>query len=326
MSSEVAERILKHQSKRRRGRARRIVIDLDATEDPTHGAQQLSFFNGFYDSWCYLPYIVSAQFDDESEGIVLATILRPGNSPGSAGARSVLKRALQLVRRFFRKASLYVRLDGGFATPELLEFLDDADVGYVVGFPKNAVLARLSGILMHEALQEAKRLSASSVRYGKVDDYESRNWDEPRRVIYKAEALFRNQDDIAANHRYVVTNIRWQPRRVYEFYVQRCESENRIKELHLGLEIDRTSCSKFSANQLRALFTLAAFALYQEIRHLAADTSCNRAQVWTLRERLFKIGARFVVSARRIVLHLPSSAVWKNDWIAVARALGALPI
>lgn len=126
------------------------------------------------------------------------------------------------------------------------------------------------------------------------------------------------------NPRYVVTDLSAGPKHIYEkVYCQRGEIENRIKELHHGLEIDRTSCTRFWANQLRVLLTAAAYALLQELRGAAAGTECARAQVSTLRERLLKLGAWVERSVRRIMLHLPQHAPWQDDWCRVARSLGA---
>jgi hypothetical protein len=109
-----------------------------------------------------------------------------------------------------------------------------------------------------------------------------------------------------------------------EVYCQRGEIENRIKELH-DLQIDRTSCSDFWANQFRVLLTAAAYVLMQELRLKAAHTSLARAQVWTLRERLLKLGARVLVSVRRVVVHLPASFPFQRAFQQVALALGASP-
>jgi hypothetical protein len=118
--------------------------------------------------------------------------------------------------------------------------------------------------------------------------------------------------------------LRNPPQRLYEdIYCQRAHIELRIKELHHGLEIDRTSCTRFWANQLRVLLTAAAYALMQELRACAAATGCERAQTWTLRERLLKLGVWVSASVRRIVLHLPQSAPWRSDWCRIARRLGA---
>ena len=126
------------------------------------------------------------------------------------------------------------------------------------------------------------------------------------------------------NARFVITNLPDRPRAVYEdVYCKRGDVENRIKELHHGLEIDRTSCTRFLANQLRGLMTAAAFVLMQELRHHASGTSCARAQVSTLRERLIKLGAWVEESVRRIVLHFPASYPFAEDWRCIAQALGA---
>lgn len=123
------------------------------------------------------------------------------------------------------------------------------------------------------------------------------------------------------NPRFVVTNLRRVAQRVYEaVYCQRAHIENRIKELHYGLAIDRTSCTSFWANQLRVLLTAAAYVLMQELRLRAKRTGCASAQVTTLRERLFKLGAWLERSVRRIVVHLPDNAPWRSEWCRVARA------
>ena len=126
------------------------------------------------------------------------------------------------------------------------------------------------------------------------------------------------------NPRFLITNLKQHPRWIYEqVYCERGEIENRLKELHQGLEIDRTSCSKFWANQFRVLMTAAAYVLMQELRLRAARTACARAQAWTLRERLLKLGAQVKVSVRRVVIHLPVSFPFLNSFRQIALAFGA---
>ena len=128
------------------------------------------------------------------------------------------------------------------------------------------------------------------------------------------------------NARFVVTNLRASPRHLYKrVYCARGEIENRIKELHHGLEIDRTSCTSFLANQVRVLLTAAAYVLFQELRLSARGSQCARAQVSTLRERLLKLGVWIERSVRRIVLHLPVAFPYRNEWSRIARILGAAP-
>ena len=127
------------------------------------------------------------------------------------------------------------------------------------------------------------------------------------------------------NPRFVITNMTQSPQWLYEkVYCKRCEIENRIKELH-ALQIDRTSCSSFWANQFRVLLTAAAYMLMQELRLSTAGSNCARAQVWTLRERLLKLGARVVVSVRRMVLHLPAPFPFLPAFRQASLALGASP-
>src|SRR5205823_8767936 len=141
MSEALADTVIARHRRRRRG-ARLITIDLDVTEDQTHGAQQLTFFNGFYDHWCYLPLVGTLTFDDEARQYLVAAILRPGNAAGAAGVVSLLHRLLPRLWRAFPGARLRVRLDAGFATPEIFAHLEMAGVEYVVAMGNNAVLAR----------------------------------------------------------------------------------------------------------------------------------------------------------------------------------------
>lgn len=122
----------------------------------------------------------------------------------------------------------------------------------------------------------------------------------------------------------MVTNLKTTPRHVYEdVYCARGDVENRLKELKLGLEIDRTSCTRFLAKQFRVLMSAAAYVLMKELRLKARRTGCARAQVITLRLRLLKLGAWVESSVRRIVLHLPISTPFADDWRRIARSVGA---
>jgi hypothetical protein len=126
------------------------------------------------------------------------------------------------------------------------------------------------------------------------------------------------------NVRFVVTNLRHKPGNVYDIYRQRGDVENRLNELFNGLAAGRTSCSRFAANQLRLLFTLAAYALLQELRRIVAPDLPARPQVTKLRLMLLKIGGRVVRSVRRIVVRLADSAPWRDIWLRAARRLGAV--
>jgi len=324
LGAALADSVIERHARRLHGRARRVTIDLDPTDDPTHGHQQLALFNGHYDTWCYLPMLGFVSFNDEPEQYLFTAVLRPGNAPAPLGAVGILRRILQRIRRLFPGAKIRIRLDGGFAHPELLDFLDgEPDVEYVAAMASNAVLKRRA----KRAMRTARRLSSRSGKTEQVyteTRYAAGTWSHHRRVIIKAEVVREEGKVPKDNPRFVITNQKQSPRWIYEKeYCQRGDVENRIKELHEGVYLGRTSCTDFWANQFRVLLAAAAYVLLQELRLRAARTECARAQVGTLRERLLKLGARVMVSVRRIVLHLPHSFPFRFTFHRVALALGA---
>jgi hypothetical protein len=325
LAKTLTDRVIERHRLRLRGRrARRITIDLDPTADPTYGAQQLSLFNGFYDTWCYLPVLGWLTFNDEPEQYLCAAVLRPGNAPDKRGALGILSRLIGRLREAFPKTVILVRLDAGFACPEILDFLDRAPrLLYTVSMAKNKRLLRASEELMQAARTLAHESGLTERLYGECR-YAARTWPKERRVIIKAEVVHHPGRSPKDNPRFVITNLKSTPRFVYaRIYCERGDVENRIKELQYGLHIDRTSCPSFLANQFRVLMTAAAYVLMQEIRLHARRTSYARAQVSTLREHLFKLGVRVVCSARRIVLHLPASFPYVDVWRRIACSLGA---
>ncbi len=310
--------------KRRPSSVWRITLDLDPTEDPTYGDQQLTFFNAYYDSWCYLPMVTTVQFNCEDDQHVVAPVLRAGNAKGSLGALAILKRLVPRLRRRFRQAQILVRMDGAFATPEVLEWLETQDLGYLVNMPKNTVLKGLAARFM----KKVRRLAQSSGQTERVfaeTRYRAGTWPRQRRVVIKAEVTALKGRELRDNPRFVVTNLLWPPNLLYQSYVARGDMENRIKELHHGLRFDLTSASSFLANQFRNLLTSAAYVLFQELRYHARGTDVATAQVWTLREKLIKIGIVLRESVRRFLLLAPAAYPWVSTWRTIALRLGASP-
>ena len=235
-----------------------------------------------------------------------------------------MSRLLPLVRRAFPRARILVRLDGGFASPAVFDFLEaQPRLDYVVAMAKNAVLLRHAEPAMLVARARTWRSDQTEHVYTETDEYRAGKWSHARRVVIKAEVVRLGDREPRDNPRFVVTNLRQTPRFIYEkVYCARGDVENRIKELK-ALQIDRTSCQKFSPNQLRVLLTAAAYVLMQELRLRAADTACARAQVPWLRDRLLKLGVQVVRSVRRIVLRLPRATPDLVAWRQIAFALGA---
>jgi hypothetical protein len=322
MTHALADTVIAQQRRRLHGRASRITIDLDPTDDPTHGQQEFAFFNGHYDTWCYLPVVATVTFNDEPAQFAVAAVLRPGKAPAGLGARGILRALLRKLRRAFPRATFRVRLDGGFASAKLFQFLEREQVEYVVAMASNRRLEKRARRLMGRARVLSKASGQTEHLYGDTR-YAAKKWPRQRRVIIKAEVVRHPGRAPKNNPRFVVTNLPHPPETVYAIYCQRGDVENRLKELHHGLEMDRTSCSKFRANQFRVLLALAAYLLFQELRQRAGKTACADAQVPTLRERLVKLAVWVERSARRIVLHLPLSFPWLPTWRQVARAVGA---
>lgn len=325
MGVALAESVIERHRRRLKRKVKRITIDLDPTDDPTHGAQQLTFFNGHYDSWCYLPVAGFLTFNEEPDQYLCAYVLRPGNASAGLGAIGILARLLPRLRAAFPRARLRVRLDGGFAAAEMFAFCEREGLEYVIAMGKNKVLERRAARLMGTARRRSRQSGQTEHLYGETR-YAAGTWDHRRRVLIKAEVVRHPGREPKDNPRFVVTNLEHSPRYLYEaIYCARGDIENRIKELHHGLEIDRTSCSRFLANQFRGLLTAAAYVLYQELRLRAARTAFRSAQVSTLREHLLKLGAWVQSSVRRIVLHLPATCVHRHDWQTIATHLGAAP-
>lgn len=205
-SRTIAATIIAQHQQRLQGRAQRITIDLDPTDDPTHGQQAFTFFNGHYATWCYLPLVATLTFNDEAEQYLVAIVLRPGNSPAARGARGVLRTLVRRLRQAFPGAALRVRVDGGFAGNDWLDFLETQRVEYVVGLASNARLVRRAGWLLGEAYGLSKYSGRTEHVYGETR-YAARSWPQPRRVIIKAEVVRLPGRDPRCNPRFVVTNL-----------------------------------------------------------------------------------------------------------------------
>lgn len=322
LSAAVADTVIAFHRARLGDRTRLITIDVDSTDDPTHGQQEFAFFNGYYGTWCYLPLIATVTFNAEPMQHLVAAVLRPGTGAAARGVRGLLRRLFAKLRTAFPAARVRVRLDAGFASAPLLTFLERAGAEYVVALPGNVRLDQRIRRLQARARAIARRRQRT-VRLLADTRYVGRRWRRPRRLILKAEVLYSPGRAPKDNPRFVITNLPHRPATVYAIYCARGDMENRLKELQHGLTSDRTSCSRFAANQFRLLLAAAAYVLFQVLRCRAAGTAWATAQVTTLRERLIKVAMWIERSVRRVVLHLPRSFAWLESWRQLAHALGA---
>jgi hypothetical protein len=226
----LADLVIGQHCARLQGRARRITLDVDPTDDPTHGQQEFAFFNGHYDSWCYLPLLGFVTFDDEAEQSLLFALLRPGTSPAKQGLRGRLRTLFRKLRAAFPGARLRVRLDGGFAGADVLSFLEAQGVEDVVALAANRRLDKRARRLMGRARMLSKATGATAHLFGETR-YAAKKWKRKRRVIIKAEVGRHPGREPKNNPRFVVTNLPHTPAHVYAIYRARGDVENRIKEL-----------------------------------------------------------------------------------------------
>jgi hypothetical protein len=300
---------------------RRIILDLDVTDDETHGQQRFAFFHGHYDEHCFLPLVVTAELDDGTQEL-LAFILRPGNVPPGRTAVGVLKRLQARLEQALPTTKIVVRGDSGFGLPQVYDWCEGQPkpVPYVLGLAQNSRLNALAQPYM-EAAQAEYEATGQPVRRFYEFPYAAQSWSHERRVILKAEVTAQGP-----NPRFVVTSMAQRPKWIYDKrYARRGEMENRIKELKNDLQIDRTSCHRFAANQLRVQLHAAAFVLFTSLRTLLAGTAWATAQVSTLQRDLLKLGVRVKESVRRVLLQFASSCPVQELWTLVLDRLRRRP-
>jgi hypothetical protein len=298
-----------------------VVLDLDSTDDPTHGQQPFSFFNAHYDSYIYFPLLV---FD--GEGRLASWRLRPGNAGNSRYAAPLMVRLVRKLKARFPRARILVRADGGFCAPRFLEAIEQLDtelndVRYVIGLPQNSRLVELAQVPMQEAAREALATGQTTRRFADFK-YATRSWAEKRHVVVKAEHL-----GDKANPRFVVTTVdERDPRAVYEkIYCARGQAENAIKDFKRALSGDRLSCTTYVANAFRLALHAIAYRLLDALRRVVVQVApaFGRRQLDTLRLLLLKVAALVGQSVRRFTFQLPAAFPMARVFAAVARALGA---
>jgi hypothetical protein len=296
-------------------RVKRIVLDFDATDDPTHGQQELEFYHGYYERHCYLPLLCFASVDGGEQELI-AAVLRPGNKHAGHRAASVLRRMVKRLKAAFPKAEIVFRADAGFALPEVYDTCEKLGVRYAISLPKNPRLLSLSRSLLDVAARQHAETTEKVRLFGQIR-YATDTWRDKRRVVVKAEAMAKGE-----NPRFVVTNLRGKsPESIYDFYTQRGDVENRIKEMKLDLLSGRTSCHRFLANQFRLLLHAAAYVLMQGLRKLLVGFELASAQVSTLRLKLLKVGTKVQRTTRRVRLHLPTGYPLKETWLTLLARL-----
>jgi DDE family transposase len=296
---------------------KRIILDLDATDDPIHGAQEGRFFHGYYKCYCYLPLYIFCGRE------LLLAKLRPANMDASAGAKEEAAFIVGQIRERWPNVDIWLRADSGFCREELMAWCEDQGVHYIFGLARNPRLESLIAGELADAEAKAKN-SGKPERLFKELRYQTlKSWSRERRVVAKAEHLPKGK-----NPRFIVTSLSceaFEAKELYEkIYCARGEMENRIKECQLDLFADRTSTASLSANQLRLWFASLAYVLMTALRRMAlAGTELAQATAGTIRLKLLKLGALVTVSVRRVKIAIASACPLKGAFVNAHRRLCA---
>ena len=302
------------QERGKDGAPKKVLLDFDSTDDPTHGDQEGSYYHGYYKQHMYHPLLV---FDGES-GHLITALLRAGNTHSSNSSVAILKRIVCALRERWPEVAIEIRADGGFAVPALYDYCEYEGISYTIALITNERLKEMAGDLLEAASKEHERTAHKARLFGE-DLYGAASWEKKRRVIYKAEAM-----EQGTNRRFVVSTRHEAPKELYEFYAKRGESENWIKDFKLHMRADRLSCHRFIANQFRLLLHAAAYWLMDALRRKLIEGGSRRMQLDTLRLSLIKIGGRVRELFTKIRLHLATGHPGQDLWHALSGAFGVV--
>lgn len=293
----------------------RIVLDLDATDDPIYGEQEGRHFHGYYDCYCYLPlYVFCGRH-------LLAAKLRTSSVDAADGSVAEVARIVGQIRARWPRTTIVIRADSGFCRDDLMTWCEANDVAYVLGLAGNSRLVRKIAVEMRKARIQAKRSGRAARVFADFEYRTRKSWSARRRVVGKAEWTGGE-----ANPRFIVTNIHaasGPARFLYEdVYCQRGEMENRLKECQGDLFADRTPAPTMRANQLRLWLASFAYVLMCAVRRIGlAGTKFQAATCGTIRLKLLKIGALVTISVRRVKLAFASACPEREVFELAARRL-----
>lgn len=282
-----------------------IIIDIDATDDPTHGQQQLSMFNGYYGHFMYNELF----FHDGHTGQIIVPVLRPGNSHSNKWYVSILKRVVEKICTVYPEMKIIIRADSGFSCPAFYQLADTYQLGFVIGLASNERLkqkvARVQKSVDHLYVREGIK-HQHFISY----TYQAKSWHAPQQCYAKVESTGKG-----INIRHFVSNLPEKDARsiYFDVYVQRGESsENRIKEVKNMCFADRLSNHGFWANFSRLLISSLAYELFLLLKSSIKKTDFEEAKKWcidTIRVRLLKVGATLKKTKRRVYYQLSKAFV-----------------
>lgn len=297
--SELVENMVRTFIRTRPEPLTEITLDIDPSESRTYGQQELTFYNGHYNSHMYFPQFIC----DAKSRLLVAAVLRPGNAPAFQSATSLLARIVELLRAEWPQIRISVRGDSGFCDPALLNWLEEEGITYAIGMSANTVLQSLSKPFV-ESVEARYRATSEPQRSFTSVTYQTRQtWLRPRRLLVKVEVTA-----MGTNVRFVIVTRAGRSRALYDWYVQRGGTvEDAIEQLKNGFEGDRLSCRRFEANAFRLMLHCAAYNLVAMFRERIPVPELRDADIQTFRIKLIKVGARVERTVRRVWVRLSST-------------------
>jgi hypothetical protein len=298
---------------------KRIVLDLDATDDPVHGNQVGRFFHGYYGHYCFLPlYIFAGRH-------LLCAKLRAANVDASFGATGELHKIVTALRAAWPGTKIIIRGDSGFCREPIMAWCEQNRVDYVLGLAKNNRLLALLSDPMQQAKERFEQTGQPCRFFGEFQYQTLESWSRPRRTIGKAEHLTGGP-----NPRFIVTSLsreEWAAQTLYEqHYCARGEMENRIKEQQLYLFADRTSAQSLRANQLRLWLSAFAYTVLVALQDHLAGTALHNARCDTIRLKLLKVATQVKVTVRNVWLSISEAYPYRQLFEKALNSICQLPL
>ena len=282
----------------RKGWPKRIVLDMDSSDSPTHGDQEGAAWNGHFGCKGYHPIFLFNQ-----HGMLERCALRNGNEHSADGWKDLLGPVLDRYRDRDIKNRCF-RADAAYAKPEIYDFLEEAGCLYAIRLKSNSLLKKK---IEHRLKRPAGRPLTTRIKRFHVDfQYQAKSWNKPRRVIAKIEW---HPGELLPRVGFIITNLSWKPEHVVRFYNQRGTAEQHIKEGKHAIQWTRLSCKWFRDNEVRLQLHAIAYNLATFLRCIDLPEAMAKWSVTSFQLKLIKIGARVVRHARKIIYQFAEVAV-----------------
>lgn len=277
----------------------RIVLDIDDTDDPVHGQQELALFNAHYDCTCFQPIHV---FDGLSGKPVLS-LLRPGKRPSGEEVAKVLRHVIRRIRKHWPRVDILVRGDSHYCSEPALAVLELLGCDYIIGFAINSKLLEIAAPWREQCDWRRSKFKPTVRRFHQLP-YRAREWSRPRKLVARVEATA-----LGTDVRFIVTSLQGRGKTLYEkVFCARGNAENLIKDMKRFTRSDKTACSRWQANQFRLFLHIGAYWLLHTLRRAAPKRSRWRGATFeTIRRMFVKIAVRVEELKGRIKLAFPAS-------------------